>query len=117
MHEEPTQPSSPRRRYRLNVVGDFYVEDGCCTMCGVPFTNEAPDLFGVDGEEHCYVRRQPTSARELEVMLNAIRGADTKCIRYAGRDAAVLRALAEADELDVSDHSTGSLRAGAGDVA
>ena len=28
-----------------NVPGDFYVQDGCCTMCEVPFA-EAP----FDGE-------------------------------------------------------------------
>lgn len=27
---------SDRKRYQLSVVGPFYVEDGCCTLCGVP---------------------------------------------------------------------------------
>jgi len=32
------------RPYRLNVIGDFYVEEGCCTLYGVP-ESIAPDLF------------------------------------------------------------------------
>jgi hypothetical protein len=31
--------------HAANVAGAFYVEDGCCTMCEVPFA-EAPELFG-----------------------------------------------------------------------
>ena len=36
---------SEHKPHPANVPGDFYVEDGCCTMCLVPFT-EAPELFG-----------------------------------------------------------------------
>jgi hypothetical protein len=91
----------------VNVVGDFYVEDGCCTMCGVPYENEAPELFGVDGEEHCFVKKQPANPVELERMLNAIKGAELKCIRYAGRDAKILEDLKAANEVDVCDHRPG----------
>ena len=72
-----------------NVPGDFYVEDGCCTMCEVPFT-EAPDLFGTfqdpKGYESCYVKRQPESPAELDQMVSAIRFAELKCIRYRGTE-------------------------------
>ena len=33
-----------RTSYRLNVIGPFYVEDGCCTLCAVPDAI-APELF------------------------------------------------------------------------
>jgi hypothetical protein len=60
--------SNHRKRYRLNVVGPFYVEDGCCTLCGVPGVT-APSLFGgfgpdgsvLEGIEQCWVKRQPSS--------------------------------------------------------
>jgi hypothetical protein len=74
--------------YLENVPGDFYVEDGCCMMCLAPFT-EAPELFGkADAQAcpHCFVRRQPTTAVELSHMLNAMRSAETECIRYCGSD-------------------------------
>lgn len=92
------------RRYHLNVLGPFYVVDGCCMMCGVPYDTEAPALFGVDGEEHCYVKKQPSTPEELESMLNAIRVAEAKCIRYGGHDPSVLAALEDAGEADVCDH-------------
>lgn len=72
-----------------NVPGDFYVEDGCCTMCEVPFI-DAPELFGVvqdpKGYPHCFVKRQPGSEVELDRMVSAIRHAEFKCIRYRGTD-------------------------------
>jgi ferredoxin len=84
--------------HRLNVIGDFYVADDCCTACGVPET-EAPGLFAYDKSGHCYVARQPAQPTELDQMLNAIRAQELGCVRYRGADKAVVRALAEAREL------------------
>jgi hypothetical protein len=62
--------------HSANVPGDFYVEDGCCTMCEVPFA-EAPDLFGSvqdpRGYTHCYVKRQPETPDELDQMVSVQR--------------------------------------------
>ena len=90
-----------RRRFHLNVVGPFYVEDGCCTLCGVPDT-EAPDLFA-EAEGHCYVHRQPNTSGELERMLSAISCAELGCIRYAGDDPAILEQLALLGEAAICD--------------
>lgn len=72
-----------------NVPGDFYVVDGCCTMCEMPFV-EAPGLFGTvqdpKGYQHCHVKKQPETPAELEQMLSAIRCAELMCIRYRGTD-------------------------------
>ena len=91
----------------LNVDGDFYVEDGCCTMCGVPM-NEAPELFGVHadlrGYKDCYVRRQPNNPDEIEQMLRAMWGAELSCIRYRGNDPEVFQRLAEANVHELCDH-------------
>ena len=81
------------RPHPANVAGDFYVEDGCCTMCEVPFA-EAPTLFGAcqdpQGYPHCYVKRQPDTAGELDQMVLAIRHAEFPCIRYRGTDKVIL---------------------------
>jgi hypothetical protein len=80
-----------RTRYRLNVVGDFYVENGCCTICGLPQAL-APDLFGEDSEQ-CYVRKQPTDSTELARMLEVLYGQELGCIRYGGRDLGVIKTI------------------------
>ena len=76
----------------LNVIGDFYVEDGCCTTCDVPQT-EAPDLFGMTSEPyyHCYVKRQPES--EAERLPNAVGHCLCRiavAFTYRGNDPAII---------------------------
>src|SRR5262249_35562240 len=76
-----------KRAHPRNVPGDFYVEDGCCTLCDMPRT-EAPDLFAIcddpAGYQHCFVAKQPETPQELERMLGAIECAELDCIRYRG---------------------------------
>lgn len=75
------------------MAGDFYVEEGCCTLCGVPAV-EAPELFGgfeedgsvTPGVEQCWVKRQPSSAPELDAMIDAMEAQEFECIRYGGID-------------------------------
>jgi len=81
-----------RTRFHLNVVGDFYVEDGCCLACGVP-EDLAPDLFASDGAHHCYVQRQPRTPEEVGRMVEVFVCQDLECIRYAGTDSVVRRSL------------------------
>ena len=96
-----------------NVPGDFYVEDGCCTMCEVPLF-EAPELFGgfgaSEGISHCYVKRQPESGAELERMIKTIQCAELGCIRYRGTDPVVQSRLAEVGELRVCDEPLSEYR-------
>jgi hypothetical protein len=101
---------SRRERYRLNVVGYFYVVDGCCTLCGVPGTT-APELFGgfddsgnfVDGVEQCWVKKQPQSNQEIAAMIQTMATQEFDCIRYAGSNPEIqkrLRAVGEDDKID-----------------
>jgi len=94
-----------------NLVGPFYVVDGCCPACGVP-ESEAPQLFASDDSDHCYVNKQAADPDELRQMVGAIAGAEHRCIRYRGRDQDVLVALRAIDEIDQCDHngSTGLWR-------
>lgn len=93
---------SGRARYHLNVAGDFYVEDGCCTLCGVPATT-APTLFGgfeADGSvsaraEQCWVDKQPSCPEELDAMIETFAVQEFDCIRYSGTDREISRRLHE----------------------
>jgi hypothetical protein len=87
----------------LNVPGDFYVEDGCCTLCDVPRT-EAPDLFAITPtEDHCFVKRQPRTNDETNRMLSAIACAEVQCIHYRGNDPAIISRLSAMGEMDICD--------------
>ena len=89
-----------RKRYPANAPGPFYVEDGCCTMCGVP--DSAPEVFGND-RTHCYVQRQPVTEEEVERTLRVIRTQEFDCVRYGGEDDRIRGRLAEAGEADKCD--------------
>lgn len=80
-----------------NVPGPFYVEVGCCTACGVP-QSIAPELFGEDAEQYCFVKRQPHTTAETDSMLRVVATQELGCIRYRGTDQATLRRLVEAGE-------------------
>ncbi len=92
-----------RKRFYLNVVGAFYVEDGCCLACGIP-EHYAPDLFASDETDHCYVRKQPHTAEELSRMTEVLATQDVNCVRYAGDNPEVMRALRQAGAAASCDH-------------
>lgn len=78
-----------------NAPGDFFVEDGCCTSCGVPMA-EAPELFSWN-ETQCYVSRQPTRAAELGRMLRVLRQQDVYCIHYKGNNPRLVKEQGQRD--------------------
>jgi hypothetical protein len=82
-----------RTPYHLNVIGPFYVEDGCCTTCDVPIDN-APELFEYD-ENQCYVKQQPRTREELDRMLLVMRSQELGCIRYRDNDPEILGRLTD----------------------
>jgi hypothetical protein len=92
-----------------NVDGDFYVEDNCCTMCGVP-ESEAPTLFGGFSEQdesedvQCYVKKQPETKEELEQMVNTIACAELACIRYCGKNSSIINKLKDLNEEGCIDY-------------
>jgi hypothetical protein len=88
----------------MNSPGAFYVVDGCCTACDVPFA-EAPGLFEYDGKNHCFVKRQPATKEELNRMMRAAWAAELMCIRYRGRDPEVLRRFGELGEPHLCDEA------------
>lgn len=97
-----TTMSEPIHPHPKNVPGPFYVVNGCCTACDVPFA-EAPGLFAYDGKNHCYVMRQPGTKQELNRMLRAAWAAELQCIRYRGEDPEVLRRFGELGDPHLCD--------------
>jgi ferredoxin len=88
-----------------NAPGDFYVEDGCCTSCGMPFT-VAPDLFTALEDGHCFVSKQPTNQAEVHRMTQAFAVQDMGCIRYKGTNRIIkikLIAMGEGEQCDQLD--------------
>ncbi len=86
-----------------NVEGDFYVEEGCCTMCGVPQA-EAPELFGGFDDkcnathDQCFVKKQPNNNEELNKMINTLATQELLCIRYCGSDLEIKKRIKEVGE-------------------
>jgi hypothetical protein len=79
----------------LNDPGPFYIENGCCTTCGV-LENYIPDLVAYDKDRHCFIRQQPATAVEMYGMIQAVDAAEFRCLRYRGDDPDLQRRLAEA---------------------
>lgn len=85
-----------------NAPGDFYVEDGCCTSCGMPST-VAPDLFSYANDGHCYVSKQPSDGKEVYQMIQAFEVQEVACIRYKGTNRVIqikLIAIGEGKQCD-----------------
>jgi hypothetical protein len=86
-----------------NAPGDFYVEDGCCLSCGMP-TTEAPELFAYSESGHCFVKKQPTTPREVYQMTQAFAVQDVGCIRYKGSNRVVMMRLVGIGEGEQCDN-------------
>ena len=64
-----------------NSPGPFIVENGHCIACGVPEA-EAPELMAHDADNHCYFRRQPQTAEELEHACLAVFVSCCEAVQY-----------------------------------
>jgi hypothetical protein len=74
----------------LNGKG-FYVEQECCTNCGVPHVI-APDLVGWRDEQqsHCEWIKQPETPDEIDRAIKILHTQELDCHRYAGDDPSIL---------------------------
>ena len=93
--------SKKYERYSENAPGPFYVEKEMCIICMSPEA-AAPELMGFfedgsgnHGKSHCYFRRQPRTAEEVDHALEAIRVACCGALRYSGDDPEILARLRE----------------------
>lgn len=96
------------KRYKLNAPGDFYVEDGACISCGMPF-HESPDLIGEDTSDdigyHCYFKRQPSNNTEIKDAIHAMEVSCCGALHYSGADEKVIKMIVAAGEDDQIDNS------------
>jgi hypothetical protein len=78
---------SHHERETRSAPGDFYVENHCCTSCGIPQV-VAPDLVGwVDeGMGRCYWKKQPETPDEMMRAFAVFDSQELGCHRYAGTD-------------------------------
>ena len=81
--------------YKLNVVGDFYVEDGECMACTLP-ASEAPSLIAEDesdGGYHCYFKKQPSTQEEIDDAVSAIAVSCCGAVQYKGHNESIIQAI------------------------
>lgn len=103
MHGLSGKGANGRVPFAENVLGDFYVEDGCCTSCGMPST-VAPGLFSYALDGHCYVSKQPSSAIEIRQMIEAFEVQDIGCIRYKGKNRVIqIKLVASGEGINAMD--------------
>ena len=89
--------NKPKERFPRNVEGPFFVENGYCMTCMAP-EHEAPDLMGFDQEaNHCYFKKQPATAEELERATRAVWASCCGAVQYSGSDPNVNRRIAQLD--------------------
>ncbi len=97
--------SNSPHRYRENAEGPFYVEKDLCIACRNPEA-VATDLIGFVEDAssgHCFFKRQPQTAEELEMAIGAVSVNCCGSYRYAGDDSEIkrrLRALGRPDAID-----------------
>ena len=91
-------PAKLQSRFPKNVEGAFFVVNGECIACVAP-EHEAPDLMGFDQDaHHCYFKKQPVRAEEIERATRAVWVSCCGAVQYSGNDPAVHRRIAELHE-------------------
>ncbi len=91
-----------QRPFVANKDTPFYVAEGC-TLCNAPETT-APLLIG-NADEHgietydsdkiwsCFIKKQPSTEEELELMAEAMEGSCVACLRYRGTNSSIIEFL------------------------
>src|SRR5687767_5705135 len=103
------------RRYEAepeNAPGDFYVERDQCMICMLP-VETAPGMFGFHDASvatgshsgsHCYVARQPVTAAEVALSIEAVTGSCCQAVRYAGTDPDIIARIRAGDSIKSCDN-------------
>jgi hypothetical protein len=83
------------KTYPENAAGPFYVQHDECITCRAP-ESVAPDLIGffedpsgTGRRSHCYFKKQPETAGEIDRAVRAVQWNCCGSYRYAGSDAEV----------------------------
>jgi hypothetical protein len=94
---------SPPCKY--SAAGDWYVQTECCLDCGLPASIN-PTVFENNEEEgFCFMKKQPDTTIENELMLEVAESADLECIRYKGKCQKTIQKLQERNCKHLADHA------------
>jgi ferredoxin len=80
--------ANKKNKHKLNVPGPFYCTDPDdssgegCIACNVCYSG-APEFFAEDDNGNAYVKKQPTTAQEIELCQEQI---DACPVNSIGRD-------------------------------
>jgi hypothetical protein len=94
---------SERRAHRDNVEGPFYVANEECMSCGAPEA-QAPELMSHDEAGHCFFAAQPSTAKQTTDAILALATSCCGAVRYRGREAEIIRRIAELGEGETCDY-------------
>jgi hypothetical protein len=90
------------KTYPENAPGGFYVQRDECISCRAP-ESVAPDLIGFFEDpsgtgrlSHCYFKKQPETAGEIDRAVKAIQANCCGSYRYAGSDSEIKKKLKKA---------------------
>src|SRR5262249_17498847 len=88
-------PELEHKTHPHNVLGPFYVEDGCCLLCDVP-RSMAPEMFKyTDDQQHCFIHTQPATWADLQKMIEVLKTQDIGCIRCRSQQRELLARLSD----------------------
>jgi hypothetical protein len=97
--------------YPENTPGAFYVQKDLCITCRAP-ESVAPDLIGfyedpsgTNCKSHCYFKKQPETAEELDRAIRAVQVSCCGAYRYAGDDPGVEKKLRLSGDDTAIDHA------------
>jgi len=107
VYEQGMEAHTPTPNEAVSDHGDFYVEPDCCLLCGVP-EDVAPEVFRT-GDDRCSIIRQPCSRDQIDRTIRAMWSSEVDCVRYRGRDPAMLERLARAGMAGQADHGNTSV--------
>jgi len=85
-----------------NAEGPFYVKKGQCLRCCAPLDHAADMMDMSNGGKdtppvysHCYFKKQPSTADEIERAVQACAAGCIAAQRYAGNDPDILKRMTE----------------------
>jgi hypothetical protein len=91
------------KAYPENAPGPFYVQSEECITCRAP-ESVAPDLIGfykdpsgTGRRSHCYFKKQPETAGEIDRAVKAVQSNCCGSYRYAGSGSEIKKKLKKAN--------------------
>ena len=88
------------KAYKKNCKGDFFVEEGACTLCQAP-EDIAPNLIMSDNTS-CYFYKQPETEEEIDQALKAMESSCCADLVYNGTDPVIIKKAKENKYIEIA---------------